>query len=127
MPFISESLDDVQEQTPAAEGEYDVRILKAEAKESKKGDPMIVLTFVFNDRSVEAPPFNHWLMAWSGGTPDEQVNMRKIEIKRFCAAFDLPEDFDPEDCLGQEATLFVTQEVGDDDVVRNRARFPRLK
>lgn len=127
MPFITEPLDDVHEQTPAPEAEYDLRIVKAEEKESQKGIPMVVLTFVFEDKSVEAPPFNHWLLGWTADTDEDQIRMRKLEIKRFCVAFDLSEDFDAADCIGQTATLFVAQDVGDDDVVRNRVRFPRLK
>lgn len=127
MPFITEPLDDVHEPTPAPEDEYEVRIVKAEPKEAKSGRDMLVLTFVFTDKTLEAPPFQHFLLKWTDSDDADQVHMRKLDVKRFCDAFDLPLDFEPEDCVGQVASLFVTQEEGDDGVVRNRARFPRLK
>ena len=127
MPFISEPLDDVHEPQPAPEAEYELRIAKAVSKESKSGEDMAVLTFVFTDPSVDAPPFNHWLLGWANTDDDSIIQMRKLEFKRFCACFDLPEDFEIEDCIGQTGTTFVAQEVGDDDVVRNRAKFPKLK
>ena len=127
MPFINESLDDVTEPKAAPEGEYELRIIKAVDAPSKKGAPMMTLTFVFEDNDVKAPPFNHYLMGWNDETPEDQIEMRKIDVKRFCAAFDVPEDFEEGDLKGSTGTCWVTQEEGDDGVVRNRARFPKLK
>lgn len=127
MPFISEPLDDVHEPQPAPEGEYDLKIIKAERKDSKSGNDMVVLSFKFDDPSVDAPPFQHWLLSWEGEDDEEIVNMRRLEFKRFCNCFDVPTDFDPEDLLGQVGTCFVKQEVGEDGVNRNRARFPKFK
>lgn len=126
MGFITESLEDVHEPIAAPEGDYDVRIIKAERKESKKGRDMIALLLKID--GYDAQPFNHFLLSWNSMDDDEdQIRMRKLEIKRFVAAFDLPDDFDAEDCVGQTASVYLTQEVGDDDVVRNRMRLPRIK
>lgn len=127
MAFIKENLDDVQEGKPAPEGEYDLRIVKAEATESKKGRDMVKLVIAFDD-GTDALPFAHYLMAWDDSDGEDQIKMRKLEIKRFCAAFDAPEDFDAEDLVGKTAQrVMVMQEVGQDDVTRNRMRLPRLK
>lgn len=127
MPFIRESLDDVTEAKAASEGEYDLRILKAKQKESKKGNDMIELLIAFDD-GTDAQPFFHYLLGWDSDTPEDQVLNRKREIKRFCAAFDAPEDFEASDLAGCTAgKIFVKQEESDDGVVRNRMVLPRIK
>ncbi len=126
MPFIKESLSDVQEARPAPEGEYDLRILKATQGESKKGNDMITCLIGFAD-GTDAPPFGHWLLGWDSKTDDEEVMRRKREIKRFCAVFDIPEDFDAEDLKGETGRCFVVLDEGDDEVIRNRLKLPRLK
>lgn len=128
MAFIKESLDDVVERKPAPDGEYDLKILKAEEKESKKGRDMVQLLIGFDD-GTDAPPFNHFLLSWTDDDDDAQVQMRKLEIKRFCAAFDVSEDFDATDLPGLTARkIFVKQDEPDDQgIVRNRMVLPRLK
>ncbi len=128
MPFIRESLDDVSEAHPAPEAEYDLRVLKSKQKESKKGNDMIELLIGFDD-GTDAPPFFHYLLGWDSDTDEEQVISRKREIKRFCAAFDAPEDFEAGDLTGCTASkIFVKQETSDHDgVTRNRMVLPRLK
>lgn len=126
MPFIKESLSDVKEQRAAPEGEYELRILKAKDEPSKKGTAMITCMIGFAD-GTDAPPFYEYLMGWDGDTPDNQIDMRKLHVKRFCATFDVPEDFDAEDLVGETGTCMVIQEEGQDGVVRNRLKLPRLK
>ena len=127
MPFISEPLDDIHEPKAAPEDEYDLRIVKADQRDSKAGNDMIALTLVFDDPSVDAPPFNHFLINPEGADEDKK-RMWSLEIKRFCAAFDVAEDFEAEDLVGEVGRgIFVTQEEGDDGVIRNRMRLPRLK
>jgi hypothetical protein len=101
--------------------------LKADEKESKKGRDMVQLLIGFDD-GTDAPPFNHFLLSWADDDDDQQIEMRKIEIKRFCTAFNVSEDFDASDLPGATARgIRVVQEVGDDDVNRNRMILPRLK
>lgn len=127
MAFIKESLDDVVEPKPAAEGEYDLKILKAEEKESKKGRDMVQMLIGFDD-GTDAPPFPFFLLGWSDSDDEDQIRMRKLEAKRFCAAFNVPEDFEATDLIGEVARrIFVKQEVGDDGITRNRMVLPRLK
>jgi hypothetical protein len=126
MPFITESLDDVSEAKPAPEFEYDLRIVKATRGPSKKGNDMITVMLAFAD-GTDAPPFYHYLISWDADTPDEQILNRKRELKRFIACFDLREDFEVEDLPGETGTSFVVQEEGDDGIVRNRLKLPRIK
>lgn len=126
MPFIKESLADVQEARAAAEGEYELRIMKATDAPSKKGAPMVTVMIGFAD-GTDAPPFYEYLMGWDDSTPDDQIRMRKLTIKRFCAVFDVSEDFDAEDLVGETGTCMVGQEEGQDGTVRNRLKLPRLK
>jgi hypothetical protein len=127
MGFISEPLDDVREAQVAPEGEYDLRIRKATQKESKKGTDMVEVMLVFEDKDVDAPPIFHYVLSWDSSTPDEQVASRKREIKRFQAVFDLEDGWEVDDLVGQTGTCMVTQDEGDDNVVRNRLKLPRIK
>jgi len=120
-------LDDIHEPKAAPEGEYDLRIAKATRGDSKKGNDMITVWIAFEDKDLEAPPFAHYLLGWDADTPDEQIRNRKLEWKRFCACFGLAEDCDEGDMPGETGTSYVTQEEGDDGIVRNRAKLPRLK
>jgi hypothetical protein len=128
MPFIKESLSDVTEARPAPEAEYDLRIMKATEGESKKGHPMITVMIGFAD-GTDAPPFFHYLLGWDTGPTleDEEILRRKREIRRFCSVFDLQEDFDVEDLKGETGNCFVQVEEGDDGVMRNRLKLPRIK
>lgn len=126
MPFIKESLNDVTEARPAPEAEYDLRIMKATEGESKKGQPMITILIGFAD-GTDAPPIMHWLLGWDHTLEDEEILRRKREFKRFCAVFNVAEDFDAADLPGETGTCFVGIEEGDDGVMRNRLKLPRLK
>jgi hypothetical protein len=127
MPFINESLDDIHESQPVPEGEYTLRIIKAEETESKSGLPMIRV-MIRVEGETAASPINHFLLGWDDETPDDQVRMRKLEIKRFCAAFDVSTDFEDADLEGLTAhDILVVQEEGGDGVIYNRIKFPRIK
>lgn len=126
MPFISDSLDDIKEAHAAPEGEYELRITKAEEKPSKKGKAMAVIQFAFADTSVEAPRFMHYILA-PDGEDEAQDNNRKREWKRLCQACGVDTNVELEDLVGETLTTMVLQETGDDNVVRNRARLPYLK
>lgn len=127
MSFISETLDDVREAQAAPEAEYDLRIAKATKKKSKKGNDMMEVMIVIEDRDVDAPPIFMYLLGWDRDTADEEVIRRKREIKRFCSVFDVPHDFDEEDLLGQTGSCLVIQEEDDSGEVRNRLKLPRIK
>jgi len=126
MPFIRESLDDVHEPKAAPEGEYDLRIQKATQSENSKGDDMITAWIAFDD-GTDAPMFAHYILSWNSDMEKQQIERRRLDFKRFCACFDVPEDFEVADLSGAVAHAYLTQEVGNDDIIRNRLRLPRLK
>ncbi len=127
MPFIDEDLGDVREQEPAPEGEYDLRIVRAQEKEAKSGREMVQVILAFDD-GTDAAAFSHFLMKWTDDDDEEQVLNRKREIKRFCAAFGIDTSFEVEELAGLTAKqIHVIQEEGDDNIVRNKIRLPRLR
>ena len=126
MPFITESLEDIQEAKAAPEGEYILRITKAEEKQSKKGKNMAVIQFAFTDGAIDAPRFLHFILA-PDGEDEGQDRMRKIEWKRLCQAAGVDTDVEVTDLVGEEFECFVAQEADDAGVVRNKARLPLLK
>lgn len=131
MGFISVALDDVKEPSIVPEGEYDLRIVKKEDKESKKGNPMTVCYIRIEDAAVANPAIIvHYMTPPTAETPPDQVPMRALDIKRFITLFGVGYDergFDTDDLVGATCRGYVIQEEGDDKVVRNKLRLPKLK
>lgn len=132
MPFIKLALDDVKEPEPVAEGTYDLRITKAMDTESKKGNPMTVITIRIEDAGIKNPSaIIHYMTYPDEDLPEEQRNYRLLDIKRFLSVFGIkydPHGFDTDELVGATATkAMVVQESGDDDIIRNKLRLPRLK
>ncbi len=127
MGFIKVALNDVSEPKAAPEGEYDLTIISAEDKESKKGAQMTEVKIRIDNQ--ESFPIRHFLVYPDENTPPDQVNMRLLDIKRFLACFGIPfeDGFDTEDLPGATGRSLVVQEEGDDGNVYNRLRLPRLK
>lgn len=127
MPFIKANLDDVQEGTIVPEGEYDLKIIKAEETESKKGNDMIALTIKVDEKEyANARLIGHWLLS-DEGADEQQAYLRQIEFKRFCVCFDLAYDCEAEDMVGAVGRAMLVQEDGDDGEKYNRMRLPRIK
>jgi len=127
MPFIDESLDDVGEAKPAPEGEYDLRIVKAEETTSKNGNAMAEVIIVFEDPSIDALPIRHYMTKWDHDTPSDQVRMRKLEFKRFFTCFNIDPDGEVVDWVGNTGRSLVIQEEGQDGNTYNRLRLPKLR
>lgn len=128
MGFISVPLDDVQEAQPAPEGEYDLKIIKAVEGKSRAGTKMVTITIAFDDTDAgDAGPFMHWLRDPGDIDDDDQKKMAALEAKRFQQVFDLSDDWEADDLVGETGNCFVGQETGDDNVTRNRLRLPRIK
>lgn len=129
MTFIPIKLDDVQEATAVAEGEYELQIIKAEFGESKKGNSMVTVTMRVLDEPT-AQLVSHWLVPPKAGDPEDQVRLRKLDIARFCSAFGIPTEgggFDTDDFPGQRAKVYLKKEVGEQDGNEyNRLRLPKL-
>lgn len=132
MPLISASLNDVQEASAVPEGEYDLRIVKAEDGETKRGDYMKVVTIEVLDSGVpNASAVKHWIIPPTDPS-DQYFNLRALDVKRFLACFGVPINddgsFDTDDIeAGLEGRCYLTQEEGDNGTVYNRLRLPKLK
>ena len=131
MPFISVPLDDAKEAEPVPEGEYDLRIVKAEDGESKKGNAMTTVYIKIEDSAYpNAALLRHWITYPDKDTPADQRQMRLLDIKRFLTCFGVAMEgngFNSDDLLGASGRSFLYQEEGDDGNVYNRLRLPRLK
>jgi len=129
MPFVKLDLDNVKEPSAAPEGTYPLRIVKAVDTESKKGNPMTVFTIRIEDAGVQnVAPFNHYMVYPAAN--DEYREMRLLDIKRFLQLFSIPFEgggFETQSTVGCTADGFLQQEEGDDGVIRNRLRLPRIK
>jgi len=128
MPRINVDLDDAQELEIAPEGEYELRIVKAEDGESKSGNDMTTVTIAFEGHP-EWQPLKHWITYPNAATPPDQRAMRLIDIKRFLVCFGISHDdtgFDSDDLVGQTGECLVIQEKADDGNTYNRMRLPRL-
>ena len=131
MPFIVVALDEAREQEPVPEGEYDLRVVKSENRNSKKGNPITVVTI-----RIEDPNFpNAQLMSEVLNYPTaahipETKALFLRNINRFLHAFNIPGEakgFNSDDIQGATASkVLLTQETGDDGVIRNKAIFPRV-
>ena len=125
MSFVNVSLSDAKEPKAVPEGEYDLRIISAEDKESKKGNPMTEVKIAIEGE--DAYPIRHFITYPDGGEHD---GMKLLEIKRFLECFGIAYDddgFDTEDLPGATGRSLVVQEEGDNGVIYNRLRLPRLK
>lgn len=128
MSFIKANLDDVKEPTIAPEGEYDLRVVRVNDKDSKKGNPMTEVFIAIEGGDYQV--LRHYINYPRQDQTPDQKRLTLLDIKRFLTAFEVPmEDggFETEDLNGATARMFVTQEDGDDGNTYNRLRLPRIK
>lgn len=128
MSFVKIDLTKAKEAEVVPEGEYDLRVVKVTDGETKKKDPMTTLVLRIEDAAVSNPaPVMHYITYPNGGQYDD---MRSLEIKRLLTLFNVAFDrdgFNSEELLGQTAKCLLVLEEGDDGVVRNRMKLPRIK
>jgi hypothetical protein len=130
MAFITAALDTVREPEPVPEGTYELQVKTIEAKDSSKGNPMLVVTFKILDSDYpNAFPVRHWFqLPYQGKDPDVDYQNR-LELKRFLKSFSIPEQdggFDTDDAIGQVGTVRLIQQTNEEDnLVFNRIRFQR--
>lgn len=133
MPFINVKLD-AREAILAPEGRFPLRIQSATEKKtgaSSKipGEPMLEIMLINESPDNNYAPVFHTLMVPTGKTPEKNVDMYKLNIQRFLHQFNIPGDengFDTDDFVGATAECQLTQEEGNDDIVRNKLRLDRL-
>lgn len=135
MPIISaDELGADYEDKAAPEGTYEVRIQKADYKPTKKGDRNMVAVMLTIDGSEGdgVTPFNEFLILPSNNEEPKTKRLFMQRLVRFLQMFGVPanDGFDPEDAPqilpGLTAKCPVVQEEGDDGVIRNRLKLPRV-
>jgi len=133
MAFIKVALD-AQEPTVAPDGEYDLRIVKAEEKKSGTsakipGEPYVSVMIIIEEPGVDYQPFWHTLMVPTQKTDAENVNRYKLNIQRFLACFGISGDadgFDPDDFPGSTGRANLVQGEDQNGETKNELRLPRL-
>lgn len=132
MPLIR--LDDDVEDRIIAEGQYELRVAKADYKETKKGDNhMLALMLTVEGSDGDgASPINHFILTPNDEDEPRVARMRLRDLKRFLVAFgvSLKDGFDPEEqvseLVGLVGKVRVVQEEGDDGNMYNRIRLPKV-
>jgi len=133
MPFINVKLD-AKESKVAPEGRYPLRILKVDekktgAKSKHPGELYYGLMLVNEEPDASYSPVFQNLMFPQPHYEEGVNNMRKLEIQRLLAQFNIPGDsngFDTDDLVGATAECMLT--LGEDDKgnARNELRLDRL-
>lgn len=137
MTYIPVKFEEIEEQKPVPQGQYELQITGAQATETGEnskhpGTPMIRVTLQFTDLELNAPAVNHFLTFPYEG--DDNAAFKWLQIKRFLVAFgaDVPtEGVDLEsmamDLVSRVATVEVTlTEPNENGDIFNRLRVPRL-
>ena len=124
-----DGIEDIEEQKALPAGNYLVRISDAELKNSKAGNPMLKVIAEFPDEPAGSSVF-HFINMPVDDTPEDQVRMRLLELKRMLTAFGCeygPKGFDPAGLIGEECELYVSVEQDQNGIDRNRLNLPKIK
>ena len=127
---LLDDIGEVMERSSAPEGFYDVKIVRAEFKSSKKGNPMIAASYQIiggGDYSL----INDWSMLPTSAMEDDERKRRTLDLKRWCIAFQIPADASGiavHMAEGREASApcKITVEQDESGVNRNRIRYPHF-
>lgn len=132
MPLINpQALEEDYEDKLAEDGEYDLRIQKAEEKDTKEkpGKPirkMVQCMIVIDGAEGEGiAPITHVLVY---PNEDEEKKTHRLfmqNITRFYKLFGLPHEAEVADFEGATARCYVSQKEDDEGTMRNRLRLPR--
>jgi hypothetical protein len=134
MPLIDlPDLDQNFESEPVPEGQYDVRVAKFEATESKAGKPMYKVMLIVEDQEFpNAAPVNFFLSIPTKNDEERAKTFKMQQMKRFLTAFSIPYEangFSDEDVEGATARqLSISQAPPTEDGrVYNEVHLPRAK
>lgn len=114
MSFINEDTSNVPELASVPEGEYEVRLLSAIVRNSKKGDPMIEAKI-----DIPAEPTSddiyHYIMLPTNGDNEKQAIRKKQNLRDFKSAFGMPQSgqIDLDDYVGNLSWAIISEEEND--------------
>ena len=124
MSFLNINLDDTKEPTVAEAGEHVVRIAMAEAKKSKAGADMLVLTIELPNEVGVGRIFDY-LLAPQESDDDNRVYMRKLSLNRMCECFGYDSTnggIDTEELIGREGKALISIEDNEEYGEQNRIK-----
>ncbi len=131
MPIIKVEDGDAFEDKAVAEGQYDLRVTKAENVKSKKGKDMLHL-MVKVDGEEEAAPINLYILH-PVEEEEQSYRFRMRDMMRLAALFGLAEfDYTDEDqiadLVGKDFSCFLNLETDDETGdERNTLRLPKVR
>jgi len=102
--------------TVPGDSEYELRILKANSKNSKKGDPMLEIQM-----DIPADPKSkdvyHYIMLPTSADDEKRKTQKLLNLKEFKAAFGLPASgpISTDDMEGARGWAILKEEAGDGD------------
>ena len=108
MALFGMAVEDMPEFKNPDAGEYDATIVKSELTESRKKDPMIVLTVALDS---EDPDINGSKLKYYHMVPDKKNEYYDMQIKstqRLCVNLGLDGDPEIEDFEGIQCRVMVT-------------------
>ena len=108
-------------------GRYPVRISSVEPKDSKNGNPMLVIRgTVIAPSDHENTSLTNWLLLPNPEKQEEEEVKRRIaELKNICIAADIDvtdDEFEPSDLHGCELTFVVDREEKEGEKPRNNVK-----
>jgi len=134
--LLNLNLNDVQEQSAAPIGTYELQVTGAQLvetgeKSKRPGSPMIKATLGFTNLELNAPNITHFITL--PYEDDENASFKALMLKRFLVAFNIPfgDEVELEDLaynmIGHTAMIDVgLTEPRDDGAVFNTIRIPRI-
>lgn len=103
--------------------ECQVRIVKAEIKNSAKGDPMLAMRFDIPEEPY-SKDINHFIMLPNNKDDDKQKAQKQNRLKEFKAAFGLPPAgaISTDDMEGSKAWAILGEEESQEFGKQNRVK-----
>ena len=139
MSFINVNLDDVQEQSPAPNGRYELQIISCTETRNKNDSPMLKVSLGFMGPN-NYMNFKHYLNLPAENDDADSVKFKALMLRRFLALFNTKYDskgVDTEklamELVGASAEAEVRQEElpprepGSEPFIVNKLVIPRLK
>lgn len=137
MPFIEtgRNLDDIAEEAPVPEGDYDLRIFGVKTGEAPSGRTTVRVSIAIEDPNFDnAMPMLHVLTIPKADDWEEDPELAARMMrsnKRFLAMFKIgytADGWDTDDFEGSTTRAHLSQSTEDEQGnVYNRIRVPRLK
>lgn len=123
MSILDYNLDNVPDEQTVEGGEYNVKILSAQPKDSKAGKPMIALVLGFTDVPDSKSCF-HYLSLPSDGDEQTAINGKLRRLKNFYEAFgvDYSGPVEMDNLVGETAFAIVDEEENEEFGARNNIK-----